>query len=220
MSHQQQTTEMLYSKANSLLSLGESKEANRLISRLEQIDQLPEINYLKGKYAEVSGEKSKALLFYKTYFWEQPNYLTLVKLVKNALSKKKIEDVIMLGEAYLNASPNDNQARAFLSSKIMVHAPDKALQFISTRRNELFIMRNWEVSNNVAWLLLATNKPEKSLKFAQRAYELQPNNTSVLVTYASSLVQNLQPKLAIYILEEIPRPNNQISSLIKELRAQ
>lgn len=210
--------ELQYAKAFALLSIGQNKEAEFLISHFESNSPLPAINWLKGRLALLNNDEESATILFKQHFTHQPTLPGLIVLIKTALQKNDIQEIISLGEYYLNEYPNDHQARALLSNWLLKRNKLAAIAFMDVPQSQIFITQNWEIANNLAWLYLNINNPKRALLFSTSAYHDKPSDSNVAFTHAMALLQNQNNMTALAVLNDIPLQSDTIKALILSIR--
>ena len=142
----------------------------------------------------------------------------LIQLSKWALKANDSQSVIKLGEQYLARFPNDNHARALLTNWLLKLDQSAAIAFIDVPQSQTFIVQNWQVANNLAWLYLNSENKRRGLLFSQHAYQKQPMNSDVALTHAVALLNHNYNDKALDVLNSIKQPNWEVQQLITRLQ--
>ena len=107
---------------------------------------------------------------------------------------------ISLIEELLVKEPNNSHARNILASLYLASSKSKAINEYETLINKQ--PNNVLVLNNLSWLYMEQGKLEKSLEYAEKAYELAPEIPNVVDTYGQVLLKNNRKRDALQKAEE------------------
>lgn len=218
-SHSKSSNKVQYAKANALLYAGELKTAEFLITQLSAKTPQPSLLWLKGKLLIEQGKTSDGLVQVANYFNQYPTRNAMIELATAAKQRGHFDHLIIITNHYFRQSPNDHNARAMVSNWLIQNAPKAAIAVLDVPQSRRFILRHWQISNNLAWLYLTTGKPKNALIFAEQAYLKQSKNPQVVLNYARVLKSLGEVQKAVAILKQFATPTAEMKLLLEELRA-
>lgn len=174
--------------ALSLVELKRFEEANE---RLVNIDVM-EANqaaqwYIKGLLKQYEGDLTQASSYFSAYYQLDPNFHSMNSFVTSLTQTKRTDEAIVVANDYLKANPSDTQARLTLALKLASIQPKAAIALLESKSVRWFLLRNWKLSYNVAWLYASQNQPETALRYSENALLLNPDNERVKTLYARIL---------------------------------
>jgi putative PEP-CTERM system TPR-repeat lipoprotein len=185
---------------------GEISVAKQLLIPLA--DKLPthnDILVLQGRIALLEHDYSKAVALLTKV--NQPHNEDIILLLAEALQKAGTTDKALalinnydqsLKVTKVNLPIKLRLKQAELYSEI---SPEKAISLYKTllqQTNNYYVF-----NNNLAWLYLQQNQPDKALKSASLAFEAAPQNDAVKDTYALALIAAGQTAKAEILLKEL-----------------
>lgn len=218
-SHSKSSNNIQYAKANALLYTGDLATAEFLITQLSEKPPLPALMWLKGKLLIEQGKTSVGLLKVANYFNQYPTRSAMIELATAAKQQGHFDHLVIIAHHYFRQSPNDHNARAMVSNWLIQNAPKAAIAILDVPQSRRFILQHWQISNNLAWLYLSTNKPKNALVFAEQAYLQQPKNPQVVINYARILKTLGEVQKAVQTLKRFATPTEDMRLLLKELGA-
>lgn len=182
------------------LASGSTKEAEKIIDQLAQIEpSAPALVDLRASYALAAGDPAKATQQLRT-FWNSTRTDQAAMKLYQALAKNNPESATQFLSEWQTALPNSDGPLLL-----------RALQFErngnteqAAKLYEETLKRNASNAlalNNLA-LIYFTKNDSRALALAEKAYALQPKNPAVLDTYGWILVGSKQREKGVSLLQQ------------------
>ena len=205
-------------QAIALLELNRDAQAEEILSSLEK----PEVTsaahwYVQGRLMENRGDLAQAANYLTAYYKALPNFNSVTSLARVLIKAGRIEDVASLAGEYREDYPNDDSAGLSLALKLAPSHPGMALDMLQSEHMQWLIERNWKLSNNVAWLYLSQQAPDKAILYSSNALALKPNDAQVRRVHANTLIALQRPGEAREVLQGIAHPDIDTKALILKL---
>ena len=154
------------------------------------------INLLSADLAKAQGNHERAEFYFKKVTAKHQHQKATLGLFHALLEQKKYKEAESTLTRWLKKQPNDLIAHiALTESYIAQNEKEKALSYyqnLMKQFNELPIFLN-----NAAGLAYELNKTELALNYANKAYQLRPQNVSVIDTLGWILSREGERKEAI-----------------------
>ena len=180
----QGTTELQLVKAIALLELQQDQDVDNLLAILENEENIPSaIWYVKGRLMETRGDLNLAANYLQTYYNTTPNFTSVTHLATVLNKANRSEDLLTLAQSYVSNYPYDHSSRLALALKLVPEHPTIALGMLQGEHVDWLVRRSWQLSNNMAWLYLQQDLPNKALVYSSNAIALNPQNQQVQATH-------------------------------------
>lgn len=161
----------------------------------------PDVLFLEGRLARISGQQDKALDIYTELFKSNANTTNMLALAQQKWGLDDRAGAITVMEQWLDEHPTDLEARLWLAS---AYTSDK--QFDNASEHYRTVLKqspdNLVALNNLAWQLKDSN-PKQALKYAEQANTLAPKATGIADTLAVVLLKNGQAERALRMSREL-----------------
>lgn len=145
--------------------------------------------YIKGRLMEQKGDLDQAANYLSAYYESLPSFHSINRLVMVLIKANRSKEAASISQQYLNNHPTDNSANLSLALKLAPTHPAIALTLLESEQVQWLIWRNWKLSNNIAWLYLSQNKPEKALIYSTNAMALNPSSDQLKTLHSEILTQ-------------------------------
>ena len=175
-------------------ALGHAAEAKRQLPAAAVGWEIEgDAHYLQGHYSE-------AVTAYRQAYGKQASAARVIKLAEAGFRAGQVEQAIAALRQWLVRFPGDFRVRLLLANQLQQVGRNAAAienyeKLLSQRPDYL------PVVNNLAWLYNEQNDA-KALRHARRAYELAPENPSVIDTYGWVELHQGDAKKALRLLQQ------------------
>ena len=168
---------------------GELEQAKKALEKLKSdFGNRPEVEGIEGWYALGTGDYVTAADSFSTILKTKPGRESTVLLSRALWGQGKQDEAIAVLQNWLKGHPRDIAVLLELADTYLAQDNNKAA---STRYAEVLELspNNVQALNNLAWL--GRDKDLKqAIKYAEKAFELAPNDPLVLDTYGMLLIQD------------------------------
>jgi putative PEP-CTERM system TPR-repeat lipoprotein len=181
-----------------------SKQYSRGLEHVEKVIKVQPDQYLAyslGGDIAMSTESYKAAEgYYQKSMSLKPESATAIKLSQVFIQLSENQQAIKVLEQWLNENPGDVRARQFLGNTYLTNDNnEEAIQAFEAVYIEQ--PENIVALNNLAWLYSLVND-KRAIEFAEKAYNLKPEDAGIQDTYGWILVQQGQVDKGRRILEQ------------------
>jgi putative PEP-CTERM system TPR-repeat lipoprotein len=167
---------------------GEVDVAKKTLAKLKtDFGDHPEVLGIEGWFALGTGDFTTAERAFSTALKTRPSSQTTILLSRALLGQQKKDEAVTVLQDWLNTNPRDLAVQLELADNYLTHDNHKAAIASYERVLELS-PNNTKALNNLAWLSQDRDL-EKSIEYAEKALELQPNDPLVLDTYGMLLLK-------------------------------
>ena len=174
--------------ALALAELQQFEKAFEIINETEEIKENQSARwYISGLKKVHEGDHTQAASYFSAYYQTEPSFHSLNSLVAALTETKRADEATTLTKAYLKENPSDVQARLSLALKLASTQPAVALELLESNSVTWFLLRNWKLSYNIAWLYISQNRLNKALVYSENALLLNPENDQVKALHARVL---------------------------------
>ncbi len=188
-------------KTELLIKRKKLSDAQETLNTLpEQIRNTTYALQLQGILYVAQQDFSSAIEVYKNSYEIQPNQQNARTLASvYVLNKQQKEAIKFLKEAISNHSDDPVQLQLKLAELQIKSQPEKALEqyklLLSANPNNAIAL------NNIAWIYLDQEQPNKACDFAQKAYEIANKSYEIVDTYGYCLLKSGDSSKAVELLE-------------------
>lgn len=178
------TTELQLVKAIALLELQQNQEADDILRMLDKQENIPfAIWYAKGRLMENRGDLNLEANYLQIYYNNTPDFSSVTQLATVLNKANRTDDLLTLAQSYVSNYPYDYSSRLALAMKLVPEHPTIALDMLQGDHIDWLVHRSWRLSNNMAWLYLQQDLPNKALVFSSNAIALNPQDEQVNATH-------------------------------------
>ncbi|MFT5277833.1 MAG: putative PEP-CTERM system TPR-repeat lipoprotein [Glaciecola sp.] len=167
---------------------GDSESATSLINSFNaNVQMLPFVRGVQARIKLSNGDAAGAVDDAKVAFEANQNAKSLQVLVMAYDRSDQADASYALLEKYSAENASDVTALMLLAEKQI--GKDKQSAVANYKQALALNENNFVILNNLAYLLMEENRLDEASGFAQRAFDLQPDNAATVDTYAQILVR-------------------------------
>nr|WP_168710970.1 XrtA/PEP-CTERM system TPR-repeat protein PrsT [Ningiella ruwaisensis] len=167
----------------------------------EQYQALPYVRGIKARIALLENRPAQAIDDAQSAYAQSPNTDNLF-IYSQALFASGQQDASYNAlESHVERFPNDVRAKLLLAERQIENDSGSA---IANYREVLELApNNFVVLNNLAYLLMQNGELADAAKYAEQAYEMQPDNVATADTYAQVLVRQNKTEEALDVYARV-----------------